>query len=126
MIKGIEGIMLSSAHPRKLAKFYESVGVAIGQEWEMGDNAEPFFEMKLKSGSGFYVAPHSKIKGPAKDPHRIILNFEVDDIKTMVKKLKSLKVKLVADTYHIEGYGWVATFADVDGNIFQLVQVRAK
>ena len=44
----------------------------------------------------------------------------------MVDKLKKLKVKLVAYTYHIEGYGQVATFADIDGNIFQLVQVKAK
>ncbi len=126
MIKGIDGIMLSSAGPKKLAKFYESIGVTIGQEWEMGDKQEPFFEMKLGSGSGFYIAPHSKVKGQAKDPHRIILNFEVDDIESMVDKLKKLKVNLVADAYHIEGYGQVATFADIDGNIFQLVQVKAK
>jgi len=124
MIRGIEGVTLSSAHPRKLAKFYQGIGVAIGQEWEMGDKAEPFFEMKLKSGSNFYIGPHSKIKGGAKDPLRIMLNFEVDDIKKMVKKLKALKVKLIADVYHIEGYGWVSTWVDSDGNYFQLVQVR--
>jgi len=32
---------------------------------------------------------------------------------------------LVQDTYHIEGYGYISTFEDVDGNYFQLVQVRA-
>lgn len=126
LIRRIEGILLSSANARKLAKFYQSIGVKIGQEWEMGDEAEPFFEMKLPKGSGFYIGPHSKVKGKAKDPHRIILNFEVDNVKVMVKKLKSLKVKLVADVYHIENYGWVATFADIDGNLFQLAQTRAK
>lgn len=126
MIKGIEGIMLSSASPTKLAKFYESLGIEIGQEWEMGDEGEPFFEMRLDKGSGFYIAPHSKVKGKAKDPHRIIVNFEVDDIDAMVKKAKSIKAKLIQDIYHIEGYGQVATFADIDGNLFQLAQVQAK
>ena len=28
--------------------------------------------------------------------------------------------------YHEEGYGYIATFADPDGNYFQLVQIRAK
>lgn len=126
MIKSIEGVMLSSANPAKLAKFYEKIGINIGQEWEMGEAGESFFEMKLKSGSGFYIAPHSDIKGAAKDPKRIILNFEVDDVKKTVGQLKKLKVKLIAEIYHIEGYGYVATFADPDGNYFQLVQIRGK
>lgn len=125
MIRGIEGILLSSVNPGKLAKFYEQVGIKIGQEYEMGDKGETFFEMKLPKGSGFYINPHSKIKGKTKEPARLMLNFEVDDIKAMVEKLKKQKVKVVADVYHIEGYGWVATFADIDGNYFQLVQIRA-
>ncbi len=125
MIKRIEGVLLSSAQSRKLAKFYEKLGVKIGQEWEMGDKGEPFFEMKLSSGSNFYIGPHSKVKGKTKEPHRLMLNFEVDDIKSAVKKLKSLDVRIVADVYHMQDYGWVATFADPDGNYFQLVQTQA-
>jgi len=39
--------------------------------------------------------------------------------------LKKAGVKVVAEIYHVEGYGWLATFEDLDGNYFQLVQVRA-
>ena len=65
------------------------------------------------------------MKGKNKNPERYMINFEVDDIKKEVKRLDKAKVKKIADTYHLEGYGWVVTFADIDGNYFQLVQVRA-
>ena len=126
MVKKIESMLLSSANPTRLAKFYESIGVKISQEWEMGDNGESAYEMKLPSGSGFYINPHSKVNGRTKEPYRLMLNFEVDDIKSAVKKLKSQDVRTVADVYHMQEYGWIATFADPDGNYFQLVQVRAK
>ena len=53
-----------------------------------------------------------------------MFNLEVDDIKKEVARLKKSKVKLVEDIYHIEEYGFVATFQDVDGNYFQFVQIR--
>jgi len=66
-----------------------------------------------------------QFKGKNKNPERIIFNIEVDDIEKEAKRLKEAKVMLVQDTYHIEGYGYIATFEDIDGNYFQLVQVRA-
>lgn len=54
-----------------------------------------------------------------------MLNIEVDDEEKEVKRLKDAGVKMVADIYHVEGYGHIATFEDVDGNYFQFVQVRA-
>ena len=53
-----------------------------------------------------------------------MFNLEVDDIEKEVKRLKHARAKLVQDIYHIEDYGKIATFEDVDGNYFQLVQVR--
>jgi predicted enzyme related to lactoylglutathione lyase len=67
---------------------------------------------------------HSQVKGGSKDPARYVLNFEVDDIEKTVESLDSTGVKKVQDTYHIEGYGYAATYEDPDGNNFQVVQVR--
>lgn len=126
MIRGIESVLLFSEDAKKLAKFYEEkVGLKITFEAVM-DKDDDMYEFKMKSGSPLYVIHHSKVKGKNQKPERIMFNLEVDDVEKEVKRLKKNKVKLVQDIYHVEGYGYIATFADIDGNYFQLVQVRAK
>lgn len=125
MIKGLEAIMLNSQNAKKLAKFYsEVVGLKIASEYEM-DKDQNAYEMDAGSGSSIYINDHSDIKSKSKDPKRVLFNLEVGDIEKEVARLKKEKVKVVQDTYHIQGYGPIATFEDVDGNYFQLVQVKA-
>lgn len=85
---------------------------------------EELFGFEVKGSSDLYIMHHSKVKGKSKQPERFIVNFEVDNIEKEVARLKKAKVKLVQDIYHVEDYGQIATFSDVDGNYFQLVQVR--
>lgn len=125
MIKGIEGILLSSSDAKALANFYQDkVGIKIKEEYEMGENGSAF-EMDSGEGSSFMINDHSEIEGKAKDPKRIMLNFEVDNMEENVKVLVGNGVVKVNDTYHVEGYGYITTFEDLDGNYFQLVQTRA-
>lgn len=126
MIKRIDAVLLGSPNAKRLAKFYtDKVGVKFQFEGEMG-KGDNVFGASWKGSSDFVVMDHSKIKGASRQPERYLINLEVDDIEREVKRLKKEKVKLVADIYHIEMYGHVATFEDIDGNYFQLVQVRAK
>ena len=125
MIRGLEAILLFSQNPRKLAQFYrDKVGLKITAEMEMGEKSEEAFEFAIK-GCSLYIAPHSKVKGKRTQPERMMFNLEVADIEKAVKDLKKKKVKVIQDIYHIGNYGYVATFADVDGNYFQLVKTRA-
>ena len=126
MIRGVDTILLSSQDAAKLAKFYkEKVGLKPSGEYEMGEKGEGAYIYEWKGKSALCIMDHSKVKGKSKNPERYLINFEVDDIKKEVVKLKRNKVRVVQDTYHMEGYGWVATFEDSDGNYFQLVQVKA-
>lgn len=127
MIKGFESLLIGSENAKSLADFYkDKVGLEIGLEAEMGEANETLYELKLGTRSpNIYIIDHSKVKGKNKNPQRIIFNIEVDDIEKEVKRLKSAQVRVVEDTYHVEGYGYIATFEDVDGNYFQLVQVSA-
>ncbi len=127
MIKGLEGLNLFTQSAKKLAAFYrDKIGLKIKFEAVMGENDEEMYELGLsKKGPNLNVIDHSDVKGKNKNPDRIIFNLEVDDIKKEVSRLKRNKVKVVQDTYHVEGYGLIATFEDIDGNYFQLVQVRA-
>ena len=92
----------------------------------MGEGGENYFGFKIGKGPELGIMDHSRVKGKNKNPERMIFNLEVDDIKKEAKRLTGAKVKKIQDVYHVEGYGYIATFADVDGNYFQIVQVKAK
>jgi len=125
IIKGIEAVLLSSENARKLAKFYQDmVGLKLVAEMVIGENNEGGFTFEFNQGTSLYILDHSKIKGKSKEPPRVMVNLEVDKIEDEVERLKKAGVKVVQGTYHVEGYGFIATFEDLDGNYFQLVQVR--
>ncbi len=125
MIKGIESVLLFSENASKLSEFYnEKVGLKITFEGVMGEGKDEgeIYQFELKGGSPLVILDHSKIKGKNKQPERFIFNLEVDDIEKEVKRLDKAGVKKQQDVYHVEDYGYVATFVDIDGNYFQLVQ----
>lgn len=123
MIKNFESIKVGSANATKLAKFYQKK-VGLKQSWDavMGEdmNVYGFGIGKID----LVILDDPKIKGKSKEGGRIMFNLEVDNIKKEFAKLKKAGVKVVQDIYHIEEYGYVATFADLDGNHFQLVKTR--
>lgn len=124
LIKGIDAILIASENPKALSDFYkDKVGLKLEDEIEYGEKGESGFMFKVGS-NGLTILPHSEIKGKNSNPARIMLNIEVDDEEAEVKRLKDAGVKVVAEIYHVEGYGYIATFEDVDGNYFQFVQVR--
>src|SRR3989344_9401828 len=124
MIDRIDGILLSSHDPKRLADFYkDTVGLKLEEEFEMEDGTS-VYSLGAKDGPGLFINPHSEIKEGNKEPARFIINFEVAEIEGEVARIDKKGAKKIKDTYHIEGYGFVATFEDPDGNYFQLVQVR--
>src|SRR3989304_4634328 len=118
MIKILESLTLFSENAKQLAHFYQDkVGLKITAEAVFGENDEEYYELEAGDGTPIYIIDHSEIKGKNKDPKRFLFNLEVDDIK-------KAGVKKIADVYHMQEYGYIATFADVDGNYFQIVQIR--
>ncbi|MEK7581131.1 MAG: VOC family protein [Patescibacteria group bacterium] len=123
MIKSLDGILLSSEDSQKLADFYkEKVGLKCSMEFEMGDKGEKGFYFESVK---LYINQHSEVHGKSKEPERYILNLETEDIEKTVENLDKEGVKKIKDTYHVEGYGLVATYEDIDGNYFQVVQVKS-
>lgn len=126
MIKDIESITLFSENAKKLADFYkDKVGLKMTMEAEVGEKGENLFGFEFGEGPGLYVMDHSKVNGKNTQPDRIIFTLEVMDIEEDVKKLDQAGVKKIADIYHMQNYGYIATFEDLDGNYFQLAQVKA-
>jgi len=103
-------IMIGSAEPKALAHFYQKV---LGKpDWSDGD-------WSGWQSAPLMVGPHSEVKGKAKEPPRIILNFESEQVKEEAARIKALGATVVKDLYEMEG-AWIATFADPDGNYFQV------
>ncbi len=113
----LNSLLLSSEGPKKLVDFYNKI-LGRQPEWQEGEY----------SGFGegtctLVIGPHSKVHGQSKNPERIIINFEANDVKKEFERIKGLGVKVVAEPYQMEGDEnlWIATLADPDGNYFQLV-----
>lgn len=66
------------------------------------------------------VGPHSEAKGKAKEPFRIIFNFETKEVKEEFGRMKKAGATVVKEPYEMGG-AWIATLADPDGNYFQLM-----
>ena len=110
-------LLLFSADPEKLADFYQDV-FKKDPMWKDGG----YTGWQLGNGM-FMVGPHDKVHGKNKNPERMIINFETEDIKEEFKRIKKLGAKVIAEPYAPGGEGsdmLLATFADIDGNYFQL------
>lgn len=114
-------ILVFSEDPKALGDFYTKV-FEKDPDWVM----EGYIGFKV--GSAFITfGPHDKVKGKSQNPERIMFNFETDDVKGEFDRIKQLGAEVIAEPYGDEekpmeeGGGLVATFADPDGNFFQLM-----
>ncbi len=109
-------LLLFSENPKELAEFYKKV-FKKDPGWEEGG----YTGFMIGQGM-FMVGPHDKVHGENKNPERMIVNFETDDVRGEFERIKKLGAKVVAKPYH-PGEAeemMLATFADPDGNYFQL------
>jgi predicted enzyme related to lactoylglutathione lyase len=107
-------LLVSSENPKVLSEFY---GKVLDKKPDMDDGGYLGFLV----GSGFItIGPHDKVKGKNKNPEQIIINFETTDVKGEFKRIKDLGTTVVTEPYDMGGM-WIATFADPDGNYFQLI-----
>jgi predicted enzyme related to lactoylglutathione lyase len=112
----LNSVMIGSKHPKVLAAFYEKV---IGKPPDMTDAEHGFFGWQVGKGN-LAVLEHSEMGGMAKDPGRLLLNFETTQVQEEFERIKTLGGTVVRAPYQI-GEAWIATLADPDGNYFQLV-----
>lgn len=110
-------IIIGSENPKALAEFYNKV---LGKP-TMEDSENGWYGWLV--GQGFLsVGPHSEVKGKNSSPGRILINFEAKDVRAEFDRIKATGAEVVAEPYQPGGDNdtWIATFADPDGNYFQL------
>jgi predicted enzyme related to lactoylglutathione lyase len=112
-------ILIGSEDPQWLVEFYTRV---LGEP-VMSDGGYTGWQL----GSGFVtVGPHSEVTGRNPQPGRLIWNIETADVRGEFERMKAAGAEIVAEPYAMDddmavaGMA-IATFADPDGNLFQLM-----
>ena len=119
MALDLNSIMLGSEDPTSLADFYAKVLGAPNPDWS--DEANGWFGFQAGNGS-LAIGPHSEVQGKSQQPGRIMLNFSTPDVNGEFERIKTLGAQVVAEPYEPGGGDGMllCTFADPDGNYFQL------
>ena len=111
----LNSIMIGTMQPKVLAEFYEKV---FAKTPDMSDGG---WSGWLIGATFFTVGEHSEMKGEAKDPGRIMFNFETKEVKEEFERIKAIDgAKVIKEPYQMQT-SWIATLADPDGNFFQLM-----
>ena len=110
-------INLTSEDPERLKTFY---GQTIGLE-KNPDMGEDAFRA---GGAVIAIDGHSEIKGAAKEPQRLLIDFFVDDLKAEQARLEGKGVKFLRTAGKEWWGGIVSTFRDPDGNYCQLIEYK--
>ncbi len=116
--------MIGTAQPQVMGEFYEKV---FDKKPDMQDGN---WYGWMVGKTFFNVGEHSEVKGSSQEPQRVIFNFETTDVKGDFARIKALGAQVIKEPYGMTQDGqmsdaadamWIATFADPDGNYFQLM-----
>lgn len=108
-------MMVGTMQPKVIAEFYEKI---FGKVPDMKEGDWSGWSI---GNSFFSVGEHSEMKGKTKEPGRLMFNLETKEIKKEFERIKKLGAKIIKEPYDMGNSMWVATFADPDGNYFQLM-----
>jgi predicted enzyme related to lactoylglutathione lyase len=110
-------VIIGSENPKGLSAFYGEV-LQHKAGWEGGD-----YVGYDAGGSYLMIGPHDKVIGKNPSPERVIINFQTSDVDGDFARIKSITGAIVVqEPYHPgeDSAMTLATFADPDGNYFQL------
>lgn len=106
--------MIGSSQPKVMAEFYEKVfdrkADMVDGDWHGWSVGDCFLS----------IGSHSEVKEKSKEPARIMFTFETKEVKEEFERIKAVGATVIKAPYDMSGM-WIATFADPDGNYFQLM-----
>ncbi len=114
----LNNIMIGSENPKIVGEFYTKILGTPG--WQQ----EEWYGFRVGE-SYVIVGPHSEVHGKNDSPGRLMFALETDNLQTEFSRIKALGAEVIAEPYQPDKdrdeNGWLATFADPDGNYFQLL-----
>jgi predicted enzyme related to lactoylglutathione lyase len=118
-IDGLAGILIWTEADRfpAMARFYrDTLGLTPR-------SAKSDFVNFDWSGVRLSVGVHDQVRGPSREGLRLMINLAVVDIHAAHERLARAGVTFTRVPAPEDWGGWVATFADPDGNTLQLLQL---
>jgi predicted enzyme related to lactoylglutathione lyase len=118
-IEGLAGLLIWTEAGRfpAMARFYRDT-------LELAPRSDkPDFISFDWSGVRLSVSVHDRVGGTSRDPLRLMVNLTVGDIRAVHERLVRAGVVFTRAPEREDWGGWVATFADPDGNVLQLMQL---
>jgi predicted enzyme related to lactoylglutathione lyase len=118
-IDGLAGVLIWTEADRfpAMARFYrETLGLTPR-------SARSDFINFDWSGVRLSIGVHDQVRGVTREPLRVMVNLTVADIRSVHARLTRAGVVFARAPAREEWGGWVATFADPDGNLLQLMQL---
>ena len=106
---------VTTEDPDRLGAFYADT-VGLPRNPEIGEHAF------AAGGTMLLIDGHSETQGLAKEPHRMLVNFFVDDLKAEQERLEGQGVEFIRTAGREEWGGVISTFLDPDGNYCQLIE----
>jgi predicted enzyme related to lactoylglutathione lyase len=121
-IEGLAGVLVWTEADRfpAMARFYRDTLGLIPRS-----DKSDFINFDW-NGLRLSVGVHAGVRGASCEPLRVMLNLTVADIQAAHTRLAAAGVVFSRAPEREEWGGWVATFADPDGNILQLMQLPAR
>jgi predicted enzyme related to lactoylglutathione lyase len=110
-------INVTSEHPEALIAFYRDV-LQLPKNADMGEGA---FDV---AGGHVLIDGHSQTKGKAAEPHRVLINFFVEDLAAEQQRLEAQGVVFIRNKGKEYWGGTISTFLDPDGNYLQLLEFK--
>ena len=118
-ITGLAGVLVWTETERfgAMARFYRDT-LGLTPRSAKGD----FINFDW-AGVRLSVGVHDRVHGPSRDPLRVMIHLAVSDIRAVHARLSRAGVVFTREPEREDWGGWVATFADPDGNTLQLMQL---
>ncbi len=119
VVGSINGVLLWTSVERyeRLAAFYRDV-----LQLPVRTDRAGHLAFEWPDGMRLTLGIHTLVTGTALDPHRVMLNLAAVDIIALADALRARGVVFVREPSPQAWGGWIATFADPDGNLVQLLQ----
>jgi predicted enzyme related to lactoylglutathione lyase len=111
----LSSIMIGTSQVEVMAEFYQKV---FGKPADMTDGGYHGWSV---GDTYLVVGEHSEVKGQTQDPNRLMFNFETKEVQSEFDRIKALGANVIKEPYEMNPGNWIATFADPDGNLFQLM-----
>lgn len=117
MITGLVGVTLWTDDLERMFRFYQDT-----LRLPLHSRHDDFVAFQLGE-IRFNIGMHGDIRGPSKDPYRIMPHLGVEDIHREHQRLVQEGVEFIRPPEQEHWGGWIATFKDPDGNILQMLQL---